>query len=248
MPPGSPTPSPTPTATPPTATTNVLGVSARLKRASAAAPTPTASPTPSPTPTPPAPQALPAREQERLDQARRAILACTGPETCNREVIAKLNTLPGFSLDGFKAYLRGSVAFYDGTKSRVPIAGNIYPEQAARSVARQAGLRDNATVADFFNRGGNTQTNAWASATSQTLTVFFRPSAITSDPRHNFALVFHEALHGYGTSIRQEYDDTEVLRVLGRHSPSGEITADIQEHCPQPTPTPTPSPTPTGRK
>ena len=233
--------SPTPRPTPPAGDVHRVTPTPRVPRQALTGP---ATPSPVPTSTSPAPTPLADREQRRLDEAYRAVLACTGPEECNREVIAKLNTLPGFSLEGFKTYLRNGASFYDGTHSAVPIAGTIYPDQAARVVARQAGLSENATVADFFNRGGNTQTNAWASSTSETLTVYLRPSTVTGNARHNYALVFHEALHGYGSSIRQEYDDQTLLRVLGRHSPSGEITADIQQHCPVPSPTPTPSPTP----
>ncbi len=107
MPQASPSPSPTPTG-------NVRSVSERRRTV------------PTPTPTPPAPQALPAREQGRLERARQAVLACTGPEACNREVLAKLNTLPGFSLDGFKAYLRRGADFYDGTTRVVDPEGKEF--------------------------------------------------------------------------------------------------------------------------
>jgi hypothetical protein len=231
MPQASPSPSPTPTG-------NVRSVSERRRTV------------PTPTPTPPTPQALPAREKERLDQALRAVLAYTAPESCNRQVIAKLSTLPGFNLEDFKAYLMRGTEFYDGTTSRVPIAGNIYAELAAKNVAKEAGLRENATVADYFNRGGTSQTNAWAGMNEQKLVVYFRPSAIGDDARRNFALVFHEALHGYGKSIGREsdYNDPKLLEVLDRRGDSIEITNDIKEHCPLPTPTPTPSPTPSMRK
>lgn len=154
---------------------------------------------------------------------------------CKKKVIDELNNNQGFLWTDFQKYLAGPAYFYDGTQSQAPIAGTVYHPQAARAYTYTLGLPANATVAQVFaQKRGQTMIAALTSIVARSLTVFFRPSRIGGNAKDNAALLFHEALHGYGGTLGgTSYFDSDIQAAFFGTSGgvSHNITTHIRRNC-----------------
>jgi YD repeat-containing protein len=127
---------------------------------------------------------------------------------CQQNVIDKLNSLDGFSLDKFIAFLEGGGNFYDGEQSTVPVAD--YDVLGAPSGGWTI------TVAQRFALPGRDLHAFTANGPKVTqFTVFFDPDRVETKEKvsqisgqkvsglttSNLAFFFHEGLHGYGNAI-----------------------------------------------
>jgi RHS repeat-associated protein len=163
------------------------------------------------------------KDQTKVDDAVTKLEEYAPTKSCQDQVIAKIGN--GFSFSGFQAYIGNGAGFYDGTASSAPISGAIYPSQAG--AAFMTGNPGVTSVADYFR--AKPGLNAMTSMTAPTLTVFLRPSALGSNAR-NFALVWHEGLHGYGGN-RSGFDDDALMNGFGLSGASVEISRHIQKNC-----------------
>jgi hypothetical protein len=155
-------------------------------------------------------------------------------DKCRENVIDKLSeAFPDFDKGEFVRYLiaSGNEGLQDGTTSQARYAGTITTEQAANAAGYGT-----STIADVFrsNRG----LNAVTSITAPYFTAFFRPNTIDTSNRgnnsQNKALLFHEALHGYGgTRGGTSYFDSDLQSAFGItvQPVSSNITQYIKDNC-----------------
>ena len=174
------------------------------------------------------------KNQKRIAKALSNLETLKPSEKCQKNVIDKLAASFGFSLNDFQSFLKKGGEFYDGEKSKVTIAGNVYTKQAGDSKYGKG-----ATVSGVFNKTSNgTQLNGLTSVNSSTLKIYYRQSAITGDEKEDGSLLFHEALHGYGGSLGgTSYFDDEIQEAFfGKGSKevgkaSSNIKAYIKKYC-----------------
>jgi RHS repeat-associated protein len=153
---------------------------------------------------------------------------------CRSNVIDKLNTLPGFNMGEFVRYLAGGFDFYDGTTSTIATAAALAPSQILQGTPPP-------TIAGLFAAAPSINALTSANLSASRLTVFFNPSAIDLSSSglngSNQALLFHEALHGFGSHVNQgnfgASGDSGLLALfrLNASGPSSQITAHIKNHC-----------------
>ena len=164
-------------------------------------------------------------------------------ESCKTNVLDKLATI-GFDKDLFLQYLDRGAQFYDGARSHASIALGIGPFQIT-------GLPLNTTLAQLFAMTPGLVGITSGSFSVRKLTVFFRPGSIRSsvDSPYLRALLFHEALHGFGSfltgglpqgsfgsgpgSVFGRYSDRSLLRLFGFTNlrDTSQITYYIQKNC-----------------
>lgn len=174
------------------------------------------------------------RDQKNLEKGLERLKNLKISEKCQKNVIDKLEKYLGFSFKDFQSFLAKGTEFYDGTKSTATVAGNVTLQLPA-DVKYGRG----ATVASVFNSDdANKQVNALTSITSPTLKAYFRPSSISGNSRSAAALLFHEALHGFGgTKGGTSYFDQDIQQALfGKNSEkvgeaSSNISDYIKKHC-----------------
>jgi hypothetical protein len=119
------------------------------------------------------------------------------------ELLGKLDSLEGFSMEGFVNYIRKGVQVFDGTTSN---------RLAATTLVAGYSLMNLETISSLFNRNiGIIAATALDSANK--LTIYVRPGAIDYGIKevkgYNLSLIFHEALHGYGMFIGKSYGYTD---------------------------------------
>jgi RHS repeat-associated protein len=154
---------------------------------------------------------------------------------CLKHVIQPLTKSLGFNLGAFVTYLGHGADFYNGLGSNALIAGTVTTAQAANNSPFFPGE----TIAQAFNTiSGGQQTVALTSIMSPTLEVFLNPKFINRSNKgvngQNLALLFHEALHGYGGSLGgTSYFDADLRSAFGLPAgcPSSQISDYIQKHC-----------------
>jgi hypothetical protein len=133
-------------------------------------------------------------------------------------------------------------AFYDGETSTTTVA-NALPGQI--KTRNNAALPN--TVADLFAAVPGITAMTSVSMSQKELTTFFRgsgPIDTSPDSNYNRALLFHEGLHGFGStltggkvgaygSVFGAYGDEGLLTLFGLnvHGPSSQITKYIQDNC-----------------
>jgi RHS repeat-associated protein len=148
--------------------------------------------------------------------------------TCQQNVINKLDTIKGFNLEAFANYLYKGANFYDGTQSNVSPVPAIFPNA---QVLRNTKYKDCPSVAAMFAYEPGLQ--ATASETSSILSIYFVPGAVSNSNAQNRALLFHEALHGFGASVGSgEFYDQNLQDLFGLgRGPSSNITDYIKKNC-----------------
>jgi hypothetical protein len=157
----------------------------------------------------------------------------TGDNDCFNTVIEPLEAA-GLNPSAFIGFLGSGGTFYDGTQSNVAVAGNVTSTAAANA---QYGA--GATVSGVFNAAGSTQTVAMTSIMTSTFTTYLNPTYVSGlSAAQQSALLFHEALHGYGGTLGgTSFGDTNLQEIFfGVGSPqvgqaSVNISNFIQEHC-----------------
>ncbi|MCP9496340.1 MAG: hypothetical protein MSG64_18000, partial [Pyrinomonadaceae bacterium MAG19_C2-C3] len=153
---------------------------------------------------------------------------------CRKNVIDKLKKI-GFDLKSFGNYLyRSGANFADGSNSQIATSAALAPSQILQGTPPP-------TIAGLFAAAPGITALTSANLSANSLTVFFRTSAIdlsnSGVNSYNQGLLFHEALHGYGSSVNGgnfgAYSDKGLLGLFGLNTagPSSQITAHIQKHC-----------------
>jgi len=156
-------------------------------------------------------------------------------DDCRKNVVDKLaSSFSDFNYGEFARFFNTgtSSSFQDGTTSGAPIAGTITGAQAAAIL-----FPGSTSISDAF--ASNPGLQALTSITSSTLSIFLRPGAINTSNNgnnaDNKALLFHEAIHGYGgTKGGTSYFDDEVQKAFGlKVDPknTGNITDYIKKQC-----------------
>jgi len=113
---------------------------------------------------------------------------------------------------------------------------------------RGPGISLATTVSDLFGRIGGINALTSGSLSASKLTIFFRPGSIRAssaiDNNYLKALLFHEGLHGYGSSLTGgfpgaynsvfgAYGDKPLLRLFGLDpfGKTGQLTTYIEKNC-----------------
>ncbi len=148
---------------------------------------------------------------------------------CQTKVIDKLNTIKGFSLDKFKAYLDKGVSIYDGTASTIELNNAVDSSQLSNAAP------NGYTVAKLFTDKPGLNALTSGSLSIDALTIFWRPDAVNGFSK---ARIFHEALHGFGASLNSgklgDFGDTQIQNLFGitvDTNNTGNITDYIDKYC-----------------
>jgi hypothetical protein len=146
----------------------------------------------------------------------------------------------GFTVDAFTKYLEKGNDFYDGVGSNMALASATAPGQIS-------GTNLPSTVGALFAGVPGITALTSASLSPSRLTIFFRSSTVDTnqDSAYNRALLFHEGLHGYGSSLTGgkvgmygstfgAYGDYGLLKLFGLNTsgPTSQITKYLQDNCP----------------
>jgi YD repeat-containing protein len=158
-------------------------------------------------------------------------------DDCRKNVLDKLKGI-GFDLGDFLSYLSSGYDFNDGTKSKEPLV-NVANQN-------QVNVPGVSTVGDLFNKlsGLTALTSGVLSPTR--FTVFFSTgnsatNLSNASNSYRMALLFHEAIHGYGSSLTGgnvvngsvfgSFGDKGLMTLFGLTGSSSQITQYIQDHC-----------------
>jgi len=151
---------------------------------------------------------------------------------CEVNVLDKLKTLKDFDLKGFLDYLRlGAKINYGPTSTInafVALNGNNFQMADFNLTVGQVYLSARAPNNPKARLGVITS----FSLSENGLTMFLGENSFSSP-----ALMFHEALHGYGAHLNNgkagNYGDRQLLDLFGLSvtGPSDQITAYIEKHC-----------------
>lgn len=169
-------------------------------------------------------------KEKKLQDSLKSLENLTLSYKCKKNVIDKLSAaFSDFSWTAFLSFLAKGGTFYDGPKSKVSVANSVYTPAAAN-----ARFKSGALVSDVFkvDSRATQQVNALTSMISPTLTVYFRSDEIPRNVKDRVALVFHEALHGFGGSLggTSFFDDELQKAFVGAKSKRvGEASKNIDD-------------------
>jgi hypothetical protein len=159
--------------------------------------------------------------------------------SCTANVINKLHAGRNFYSGDFVRYLLNGTHFYDGKYCTVPIKGVIVPvdpDHRYYDTIKQEFRQDHHVIRGD-GQAVTYRTMALTSALSPQLLVFFSRDAIhdsnSGKNSGNYALLFHEGLHGYGAFTRVNYydDDLKLMFGLPMYSATDVISNYIQTNC-----------------
>lgn len=150
-------------------------------------------------------------------------------DICERKVIEPLRSI-GFDLAKFRNYLALGSDFRNGNESRLKFNDVFGPNLGV--------VDPKLTVQEFFlfaksPKTGKPIANVLTSypLSQKRLTIFANPNTAQSSP----ALLFHEALHGYGAYLNNgnpgAYSDYPLMNLFGLTGSTDAITDYINQYC-----------------
>jgi hypothetical protein len=160
-------------------------------------------------------------------------------ENCRNNVINRLGSLPGFDFAGFVDYLSRGITAYDGSLSTTPTLSNN-GNAAIASWQFTGGIAPPSRVSSLFSDNPGVTALTSGNQSTNNLTVYFNSGAVSGNTQNrNTSLVFHEALHGYGSYINGGttfggLSDRALLSLFGfdpDRTSSVEITNHIMNNC-----------------
>ena len=149
-------------------------------------------------------------------------------DDCQKNVLDKLASI-GFSTEKFLNYLSNGANYFNGEKSEVNLT-TAFSNQMGGNIPKSL------TTAKFFKLPSAPDALTSSNLSVTKLTVFFKKNAFTSNSSYNKALIFHEALHGFGSFLNGgqfgKFGDNELKTLFGLSGKGSTMITDfIKLNC-----------------